>query len=333
MTPNTQFNISKTFWSLLVLLAALVIGGCVTMKKDIAPPDWVLNPPKDTADVYWGVGEGYDLETAKRTALKDVAARLRVSISGSLESQVSVRNEQVDRLARNKVSEVVQKTEFTNYTVEKTAKSNDGLFAMVKVDRRAFIRETQTKFDNLNKLVQDAVRDLDRKSALERFQILRTALPNIENAIAYGQLLRVAAPGFAGSGEVVKLESLQDRALGAGNSLVFSLQYKPADADIAQVVTSHINANGMRVASAGESGLVLTIESSARQELLFGNRNVRLQITLNLINEKKQNVAAKEYLINGNSLDNYTAARQDAMRALGGAMKTAGPAGGLGLKN
>lgn len=333
MIPMIRFKISGACLSMLALIAAFLVGGCVTMKKDVTPPDWVLNPPKDTADFYWGVGEGYDLETAKRTALKDVAARLRVSISGSLESQVSVRNEQVDRSARNKVSEVVQKTEFTNYTVEKTARSNDGLFAMVKVDRRAFIRETQTKFDNLNKLVQDAVRDLDRKSALDRFQILRTALPNIENAIAYGQLLRVAAAGFSGNAEVTKLESLQDRALNAGNSLVFTLQYKPADADIAQVLTNHINANGMRVGNAGESGLVLTIASSANQELLFGNRNVRLRVTLNLLDERKQNVAAKEYQVNGNSLDTYTAARQDAMRALGNAMKSAGPAGGIGLKN
>lgn len=77
----------------------------------------------------------------------------------------------------------------------------------------------------------------------------------------------------------------------------FPCNYKPADADIAQVVTSHINANGMRVAGAGESGLVLTIESSARQELLFGNHPNALADRLNLINEKETECCSQEYLI------------------------------------
>lgn len=333
MTFKIHVHLGGVLRGILLLGVAFLIGGCAGLQKNAPPPEWVLNPPKDTAESYWGVGEGYDLETAKRTALKDVAARLRVSISGDMESQVSVQNDAVDRSARSKVSEVVQKTEFSNYTVEKTATSSEGLYALVKVDRRAFIKETRSKFDSLNKLVQDATRDLSKKTALEQFMTLRSALPNIENSIAYGQLLRVADAGFSGGGELSRQESLRDKALMAANNLAFSLQFKPADADIAQVVTSFINANGMRVAGSGETGLLISISSSARQETLFGNRNVRLQVTLNLRDEKKQNVAAKEYLVNGNSLDTYDAARQDAMRALGNAMKSAGTAGGLGLKD
>lgn len=320
----------RTIWLLCGIV--LMVGGCASMKSDTPPPEWVLNPPKDTAESYWGVGEGYDLEAAKRTALKDVAARLRVSISGNMESQVAVRNDAVDRSARSKISEVVQKTEFTNFSVEKTAKSNDGLYTLVKVDRRAFIKETRVKFENLNKLIQESTRDLSRKTPLEQFQTFRGTLPNIENAIAVGQLLRVADTAFSGGGEISRLESLQQKALAAAGNLVFALQFKPGDADIAQVVTGFINANGMRIAGSGESGLLIAISSSVRQEVLFGNRNVRLQLTLNLRDEKKQNVAAKEYLINGNSLDTFEAARQDAMRVLANAMKSAGAAGGLGLK-
>lgn len=310
---------------------AVLLGGCSSLMKP-EPPDWVLNPPRDTADAYWGVGEGEDLEGAKRTALKDVAAKLRVSISGNMESQQTVSNDAVDRSAKSRVSEVVQKTEFTNFSVEKSARSSNGIYTLVKVDRRAFVRETRAKFENASRLAQDVARDLARKTPLEQFRALRAALPNIENGIALGQLLRVAEPGFSGREELARLENLQEKALTANNALVFSLQFKPADADIAQVVTGFINGNGMRVAAPGEAGLLVSIASDARQMTMYGNMNVRLQVMLNLRDERKQNVATKEYLVNGNSLNGYDAARQDAMRELGNAMKKAGPIAGLGLK-
>lgn len=318
----------------VVSMSTLVLSACASHPKDVPPPAWVQNPPKDTQDWYWGVGEGENLETAKRVALKDIAAKLRVSISGNMESRLSVQNEFVDRTARSKISEDVQKTEFTNHTLEKTAPATHGVFALVKVDRRAFVRETQTKFESANKLAMDATRDLAKKTPIEQFTTLRSALPNVNSAISLGELLRVADSGFNFAPALSHLEMLQDKAAKAANNLVFALQFKPGDEDIAQVLTRFLNDGGMRVANPSEkaSALSINISSNAREQILFGSKSLRLQVNLNVQDERKINLAAKQYQINGNSMSDFAGARQDAMRALTAAMKNAGATAALGFK-
>lgn len=312
-------------------LTLWLMTACSGLRFEMPAPEWVLNPPKDTAQWYWGVGEGDDLETARRGALRDIAARLRVSIAGNMESQMVVHNQTVERAARTRISEVVQKTEFTNVTLEKSARAKGGIYALVKVDRVAFIRETAARFESLNRQALELTRTLDSKKPIEQYLALRAALPHVENAIAAAQLLRVADPGRE-QAQLPRLESLQQQALAAANLLVFSLQYKAADADIAQVVTTFLNANGMRVAPAGRDTLPLSIVASAREQMLFGNRNVRLQLTLNLRDERQHNIASREYLINGNSLNTFEAARQDAMRELARVLNEAGTPAALGIK-
>ena len=313
----------------LVVAVFLLIGGCATSQT--TPSDWVLNPPSDSITEYWGVGEGYDLDTARRTALRAVASKLRVSVSGSMQSQTSVRNDTVDRTAQSRVSEVVQETEFTNVTVEKSSKFQDGFYVLVKVDRRAFVKETQTKFDDLTRLVDQSLADFEKKSPLDQFQNLQHSLPNIEKAIAYGQLLRVADHAFTDGFKITRLEKSRQQAAMAATKLVISLEYAPQDADIARAITDFLNSNGIRV-SPTEKDLVLKIESSYKQELLFGNKSHQLQVALQLWNGQMQNVASKQYKVNGNSLDNFESARQDAVRRLGQSMKSAGASAGLGLK-
>jgi len=317
---------------LIVLALTLCLCACAGLRFELPAPDWVLNPPRDTAEWYWGVGEGDDLETARRAALRDIAARFRVSIAGNMESQMTVQNQMVERAARSRISEVVQKTEFTQASLEKTASAKGGLYALVKVDRRAFVRETQARFDSLNRQVLDASRNLESKTPIEQYMALRAALPPIEQAVAAAQLLRVADPANSARDALPRLEALQQKALSAANLLVFSLHHKPADADIAQVVTTFLNANGMRVAAPGRDALPLSITASAREQMLFGNRNLRLQLTLNLRDERQRNIASREYLINGNSLNTFEAARQDAMRELARVMNEAGAPAALGLK-
>ena len=315
----------------LVLTLWLCIA-CSGLRLETPAPDWVLNPPKDTAQWYWGVGEGDDLETARRGALRDIAARLRVSIAGNMESQMTVHNQTVERAARSRISEVVQKTEFTNVTLEKTASAKNGVYALVKVDRQAFIRETLSRLESMDRKAIDASRNLESKTPFEQYLALRAALPHVENAIAAAQLLRVADPAHRAQEVLPRLEALQQKALTAANGLVFSLHYKAADADIAQVVTTFLNANGMRVAPPGGQALPLSITAQAREQMLFGNRNLRLQLTLNLRDERQRNMASKEYLINGNSLNTFEAARQDAMRELARVMNAAGAPSALGIQ-
>ena len=309
-----------------------VLSACSTLSPKHTPPDWVLNPPQDSADSFWGVGEGFDLESAKRTALKDVAARLRVTISATLDSQLTVNNDSVNRSARNRVSEVVQKTEFSRFKVEQTALSPNGLYALVKVDRRVFIQEYRFKYDNLQLAIQALLGDVAQQRPVQRYQSQRKAAELAEEAMAIAHILRVADPGFSSVEAIRSLKQIQEDAQAAAAQLVFVLRCQAEDADIAQQLSALMSSQGMRVATRSAQGLLLTIRNHEQQTSVFGNFNTRLQIVLNLQDDLLQTIAVKEYNLSGNALDNFASARKNALRQLSQTMQEVGVVQALGLK-
>ncbi|MBI5329800.1 MAG: LPP20 family lipoprotein [Betaproteobacteria bacterium] len=322
---------------LLALLLLLSLSGCLTLSKKsaepvAAAPSWVLSPPKDSSEWYWGVGEGPELDAARRAALKDVAAKLRVSISGSLENKVSVRNDTVDRQARSRVSEEVQKTEFSHFAVDKTAPSPQGFYALVKVDRLAFLRDTQAKLDNADAAVNAAVAGLEAKSPIEAFLALRRAQPGLEKAIGYTQLLSGADAGFKGADRLRRYEGYLEQGVQAGRNLVFDLRSGYDDGDLAAAVGQFVNDSGMRTGRA-PGGASVEVSASQRAEDLFGSKIVKLNVALTVRDGQERTLASRTYAVSGASVKDHRAARQGAVQKLLEALREAGPVAGLGFRD
>ncbi len=319
---------------LLCLLLAMPLAGCETLlpkKQADAVPAWVLNTPADSREWFWGVGEGPELDTAKRAALKDIAAKLRVSISGQLESRMTVDNDKVDRQARTRISEEVQKTEFSNYGVEKTAQSANGFFVLVKVDRQAFIRDLKTKLGNLDGGIQQATAGLAGKTPLERFVALRRLQPSLEKGVGHAQLLIGAEAGGDGAARLRNYESLQQQAKQALTGLVFQLQAAPEDADVAAAVATYLNETGIRTDRSRNGGNILAISSNSRADEIYGSKLLKLKVTLSLLDDHGRALASRDYAVSGASTYDQRGARQNAIQKLVAAMREAGPISGLGF--
>jgi hypothetical protein len=316
---------------LLGISACLV--GVPAARSAPAEPEWVLQPPPNTADWLWGIGEGPDLEEAKRVALKDVAARLRVSVSSTTDDRVTAYNGSVDRLSRTRIQQDVQKMEFTNAILDKTTPSPRGVYALFKIDRHAFVKDTRARFDAAARSVNDATRTLETQAPIEQYKSLQASLPDIRTALALGELLRGADPGFDGEAILAPMASLAGRASRASEDLVFAVEFKPADADVARVVTEFLNGNGMRVTQRreGTRSLAIAITTSARMQTFFNSKSVLLQVMLVVRDGQMRSLASKQYEVNGSSMSDYDAARESAVAQLAEALREAGPASGLGL--
>ncbi len=320
---------------LIYFVFLLPLAGCVSLlPKKPAPvaPAWVLSAPGDSREWFWGVGEGPDLDTAKRGALKDIAARLRVSISGQLDSQLTVNNNQVDRQSRSRISEEVQKTEFSNYVIEKTAQSETGFYVLAKVDRQAFIRDLKNKLGNINGRIQPVSAGLDTQPPLERFVALRRIQPDLEKATGYAQLLIGAEPGGEGVGHLRNYESLQQRSRETVAGLVFEIQTRAEDQDLAAAMTSYLNENGIRTEfNRGGLGNVLSMTSSTQSDAIYGSKLVKLKIMLNVKDDQGRTLASRDYAVSGASSYDHRAARQNALQKWITGMRETGPAASLGF--
>ena len=312
----------------LTLLA--VLAACANAIGHAQPSAWVLNPPADTALDLWSVGEGTDLDAARRAALRSLAARLRVTISGAIESSVVVVNQSVQSAAQSRIREEVQETEFVGVSIDRTERSPNGLYALIRVDKRAFLQDTRTRFATVRQRIERSLHGLDAQGALEQVRVLRGTLPELERGLRLGQLLAVLEPSAADPAAMALLERTRSQALMATGKLLFSLEHQSKDADVAGVLAQFLAAQGLRAAKA-EPGLVLRLHVTTRQETLFDNWMCRLQVGLEWLDEQRQSVGSRQHAVSGLSLVAADQACQDAVRRFAQVLKTTSLQDGLGL--
>jgi hypothetical protein len=317
--------------ALIPLLAGCVTGGGLLPGRPVSAPDWVRTPPADTAALYYGVGEGPDVETARRAALRDVAAKLRVSISAKVDSQVTVVNEAADRVNRSRISEEVRKTTFSRHQLERSETSGGNVFALVSVDRQLLVSETRDRLDEIASAVRQALAAGRNAAGLDRLRIGERARTQAEEGGDLLSLLASASPGFNRDPYARDFEAARRLNDDARAGLSFRLQYRPADEDVAGLLRQSLADAGLRVQEGGGSPAVLALSVDAREQSLYGSVIVRLTASLVLRSDHGGVFAQKEYAAEGSSAADRAMARQAAVRKLAAQFKARGAAAVIGL--
>lgn len=310
-------------------LLAVTVGPACAQKGN---PPWLLSPPADTPAHWYGVGEGPDADSARRLALRAVAARLRTAVSGSAENRIQDNDGRVSRSASVAVSEDVLKTEFSGVEVESTAPSPAGMAVLVKVDKAGFVRDTKTQLDVVAKTVAEVEGGLATQSSLEQFLALRRVGPQIDQALTLSQLLVGAGAVADGSPGITRFGGLQQRSKQIAAKMVFEVRAQPADADIAAALAGFLSEQGMRSATRKTPGAnVLVIATQVRQDELFGDKLMKMAVRLSVLDEQGRDVANREHQVSGASRYDFAGARQAALKKLASVLRNEGPLSALGF--
>jgi hypothetical protein len=329
---------AQHFGRIAALAITISLTGCLgTLSSKLAPtppptPAWVTNPPPDTPSTYFGIGQGPDLPGARRAALRDIAAKIKVSIAGRVESRIAVRNNDVDRSALSRVSEEVQKTEFKNFTVVNTSTSADGVYALVSVDRQEFVRDTKEKIQKLTTQIDRATAGLDSRPPIEQYMVLKKQRPNIVTSQGYYDVIGRQDLGPDDQVNQAKLDDLLSTSERVTANLSFKLQSVAPDKDIEGAVSTFLTNNGVRTqAFGGSAAATINVSANPRLDTIQNSKTVRLTVNLQVIDGAGRALAAREYVVSGTSLTDHASARQQAVFNLATELRKADLPGGLGF--
>ncbi len=306
-----------------VFSAASGLSGCshlnmASVQGSSAPsravPDWMVSPPPDTPSAMYGVGEGLDVGTATRLGLRDVASKLRVSVSGSVRSQTTETNGQVDAQASSSLMADIQKTEFRQYTLEKSALSPNGVYALVRVDRVAFLADTRERIQRMNQLSSQTIAEAASGTPLDKYLALQRA----RNLLVAQQGLFMLFKASDLSPIDLRLQSsVQQQLLDAEAAAAkVSLNVSAANEDddlrtvlLGVVADQSLKVNEKRGGAPGVLDVVAPMQVSQ-----FGQDTiVRLQVRLALKDAKGVVIASRERVVTGASRTDTRMARQQAV--------------------
>jgi hypothetical protein len=324
------------------LAFGLLLSGCAQMgamtgmgksAPSAAPPEWVISPPIDTDDAMFGVGEGLDVGTATRLALRDVASKLRVSVSGSVRNQVSEANGRVDTSASSSMLSEIQKTEFRQYSLVQSAPSPAGVFALVKVDRQAFLNDTRDRIQRMGLLTGQLLGGSANGNQLDKYVALQRARPLL--ASQQGLFLMFKAPDLKPD-DRTRQSALQRQladADAAASKVVLQLTAAADDADVRGVLASMLSEQGLRVSEqAGASQGVLDVAAPMQVSKFGQDTIVRLSAKLTLKDNRGAVLGSREHLVTAASRSDARMARQQAVIKLQQDLKALGLLPALGIQ-
>lgn len=326
-------NVSR--WMAGVFAGLVVsLSACAADKM----PQWMVSPPPDDGQFWYGTGDGPDLEAARRNALRNVAAKLRSTIAGQLTNTTSVQSaggkEQVRIEAQNRIVETVAQTEFTKFEVAQSTKGGQGVLALVKVDRPAFISDTRNLLQVADKPVREAVGQMPSQSTLDQFLGLRRLKKQLDDGLRLSMLLQGAGATEEGQAGVRRYSDLIQTSADLGSRLTFELRAQPADADVATAIAAFLSEQGMRSSTSATPGAnPLTIQTDLRQDDLFGSKMMKMKVRLAVMDTQGRAAATREYEAPGSSRYDFKGAREDAVKKLVEQMRKAGPVAALGFKD
>ena len=332
-------------WSagLAVMVMASAMGaltGCASVKSmagmgsaPAAPPEWTISPPPDSDDAMYGVGEGLDVGTATRLALRDVASKLRVSVSGVIRSQTSEANGRVDSAASSSMMSEVQKTEFRQYTLVQSAPAPSGVYALVKVDRQAFLNDTRERIGRMESLTTQLLATHPKPTPLEHYVTLQRARPLL--AAQQGLFLMFKSADLKPDDQArqARLQKLLADADSAAGKVQVAVVAGPDDADLRGVLAGLLSDQGIRVTeqAAGAQG-VLEVAGPMETSKFGQDVVVRLRAKLSLKDGRGSAIGAREHLVTAASRTDARMARQQAVAKLQADLKGMGLLPSLGIQ-
>lgn len=118
-----------------------------------AAEDWWFNPPEDTVEFMYGLGEGFTLQQARQAALADIAGKLSTEISSSLNRLAQENDGRFNESVRQEVSSQTANVELSQFQVIQSYQSNSMLRVLVRLDRQRLAKIWEQRIADLLKRI------------------------------------------------------------------------------------------------------------------------------------------------------------------------------------
>ena len=299
----------------LYCLISLLVGPVNLLAQGESLPNWILNPKYFSAseDALYGVGSGYNLESAKKNALADLASFLFVTVaSQSQTDERIVRGGSIESESNfsQKVTTSSAPILLTGVEYDRSLQLAGRYYLRAAVPAKSLARKLVEKTTASNQAVASAIARLPKQLQLKDLvdlaelnpgqQEASIALLMLESLMAIDPIYFINPLELAGLREEFDLrqESYQQKI--ASSLLAINITNREL-APLVPVVEELAQKSGVRTidqVTSGQTG-VLTIAGKISASNFHGAHLVRASLELSLIDENEVTLKTKTYRLRG----------------------------------
>ena len=280
---------------LIVIFIIASFSGCVSnltsMNHEESIPVWYINAPINNAVFIYGEGQSTNLSDAKDNALNAMASKLIVSVGSTTSSITKTSlNNSVSSYSKDVIRDVsidVQKIKFTNASVEKSKKTADAYYILMKVNRVELFDNKKKEFDINDNRITTEYNSLDKYGKLEQIHILQNIYPSIIKAKKESIILHAINNDFDNASYMEKYDSYIDKIAQLKNDSTIMVSTNNTEKYFADTLIDLLNQNQYKVSNSSNSDLKVSLNNKVKYSIARGWNIAKVTTIISVISDDK----------------------------------------------
>ena len=222
---------------------------------------------------FYGAGEGSDKQQSKLNALNYIATQIQTTISSNFSINESDINGEIYRNIQNKITAEVKNFDFVDIEIIEIVKVDNQFYTLLRVNKNKLFNHLKTKFELLDKNIDNEISLSQNYSLLEQLNILNKETKNIEKALSLASILNTLKVSF----DIQKYADKYSKYLNKKDELLHKISFN--------VVTQDIFGNKL-------------IEVLNNQGYKVSNSNIKIKLSEHIDITKPYGLSVAKVLIN-----------------------------------
>ena len=253
-------------------------------------PEFYTSPKQNNLSILYGVGSGYSLNSATKSALSSASSKLMTNISSESRMLAKSYNENVSEQYREQISEKLEKITFNNYQISNSANFKDKIYVEVAISRSNFIKQNSNKLNNLNQRFENLSKHLEEKNIIDQYRNLGKIQSKINDAKILNIILdSIKYKGVDYQENYKNYNSYQNSFDDLIEKIIFKIDPK-ADKDISRIIKKGFSEQKIKLTTRNHKSknlIILKIEKEEISDKIYGSFIVKLRVNFSLINQGK----------------------------------------------
>lgn len=212
-----------------------------------------MKVPSDSVQFFYALGEGDSVRLAKNSALGDIASRISVSISSSIDNRLSVSREDgiesTSQDIQTRVNAVAKTIEFTGVSVEETRETEDAVEVLVRVDRDLLYKSYLKKLTRLEGKIKKEMALIKNSSVFYQLKLSFKTKQKMRKAEEFLLLLEAMSPRFDDIPYRTKYLAYEDKFDSIKQAAVFSVVSDKNSASLANLIKERLSAENIKMSN------------------------------------------------------------------------------------
>ena len=308
---------------LLIIFSACSSNAPTPVYKAKVLPSWYLNPPSNTSEYLYGIGEGKGLKQARTNALETMLSQLGVSISSSYQSKIQSRGVYYQHLTKDvsySLKEEISKTHISNYRLMQShQQAYNHFIVLVRSNKKDFIEGlSKTHTHEIQKVQTDLLNYKDANVML-RYHIYSQSLNTLKDLLPNTLMLSTLDKNFDDKPYLKTLSSVDKTFQDLKRSMTFSLVSDSNSRAYRQEIQVALNKKGINLVNSARNNknhLRISLHTSAQYTQTEGFNIAKTVLLIEIKDFMNNIIAGNKIRLTGQATQNRALALENSSKKL-----------------